>query len=260
MTQNSISPISSSPWTGLGTQTYNVLTTGTYSCQVFATIPWDATNTTALLLNPLSNTVQTVTMVADVSGSLNSTYWTYHNAGNTAGYYVWYNINGAGVDPAPAGLTGIQVTGATGATAATLATATAAAINAVTGNATAAVPTGNGTVTASASGSVVTLGNNQFGTETHAANGTASPGFTYAVTTAGSFGTTASGLVLQILNNGVVVQTIGNPTQTQPSMYMQQTMACTAGTTIQLVASSLAPVDQVPNAIHGIMNVFAGPM
>jgi hypothetical protein len=263
MTQNSVSPISSSPWTGLGTQTYNVLTTGTYTCQVYCNIPWDATNTTAMLANPTSNTVQTVTLVADSSGSLNSTYWTFHNAGNTTGYYVWYNINSAGVDPAPAGLVGIPVAGATGASATTLATATAAAINAVTGNTATAAPTvygpSFGTVVATAASGVVTLSNNQYGTETHAANSSgASPGFSYSVTTAGSFGTLSSGLVLQILNNGAVVQTVGNPTQSQPSMYLTQTMACTAGTTITMTASSLAPADQTPNAIHGLMNVYAG--
>ena len=255
MTQNSVSPITSSPWTGLGTQTYNVVTTGTYTCQVYCNIPWGTTNTTAMLANPTSNTVQTVTFASDSSGSLNSTYFNFSSAGDTTLYYVWFNINSAGTDPAPAGRTGIQVAGATNATGTTLAAAAATAINAVTGNAAGA----NGTVVAKAATGVLTLANNQFGTTTAAANGTASPSFTYAVTAAGSYGT-ASGLNLQILNNGTVVQTVANPTQSQPSMYLTQTMACTAGTTITMVASSTAPVDQIPNAIHGIMNVYAGPL
>jgi hypothetical protein len=208
--------------------------------------------------------VQTVTMVADVSGSLNSTYWTFYNAGNTTGYYVWNSINSAGVDPAPAGLVGIKVSAATGVTAANLATATAAAINAVTGNTATAAPTAYGpsfgTVNATAATTVVTLSDTQPGTSTSAANSAgASPGFSYSVTTAGSFGTIQSGLVLQILNNGTAVQTVGNPTQTQPSLYLTQTFPATAGTLITMTATSLAPADQTPNAIHGLMNVFAGP-
>lgn len=255
MTQNSVSPISSSPWTGLGTQTYNVLTTGTYTCQVYCSIPWDATNTTAMLANPTSVKTQTVVTVADSSGSLNDTYWEYHNAGDTTGYYVWYNVNSAGTDPAVAGLTGIQVALATGAANTAVATATAAAINAVTGNSTG----GNGTVTATVSGHTITLADTQVGTSTSAVD-TGTTGFTFAVTAAGSYGTLQSGLRLQILNNGTVVQTVGNPTQSQPSLYLTQTMACTAGNTITMVASSTAPADQTPNAIHGIMNVFAGPL
>lgn len=256
MTQNSVSAISSSPWTGLGTQTYNVLTTGTYTCQVFATIPWDTTNTTAALANPASVTVETVTLVADSGGSLNSTYFNFSTAGDTSLYYVWYNINSAGVDPAPAGRTGIQVAGATNATGTTLATATAAAINAVTGNGAGAT----GTVVAKSAVAILTLGDTQIGTKTAAANGTASPGFTYATTAAGSYGTLASGLNIQIRNNGTTVQTVANPTQSQASMYCTQTMACTAGTTITMVAASTAAADQTPNAVHGIMNVFAGPL
>lgn len=255
MTQNSVSPISSSPWTGLGTQTYNVITTGTYTCQVYCNIPWDATNTTAMLANPTSVKTQTVATVADSSGSLNNTYWEYHNAGDTTGYYVWYNVNAAGTDPAISGFTGIQVALATSDANTVVATKTAAAINAVTGNATG----GNGTVTATVSGHTITLANTQVGTSTSAVD-TGTTGFTFAVTAAGSYGTLQSGLRLQILNNGTVVQTVGNPTQSQPSLYLTQTFPATADTLIQMVASSTAAADQAPNAIHGIMNVFAGPL
>lgn len=75
--------------------------------------------------------VQTVTQVADVAGSLNSKYW-YINS-TTTGYYVWYNINGAGVDPAIAGRTGIQVAAATNDSAATICAALKTAIDAVAG-------------------------------------------------------------------------------------------------------------------------------
>ena|SRR5271170_2009851 len=117
MTQNSVSPISSSPFTGLGTQTYNVLTTGTYTCQVFCAIPWDVNNA------------------------------------------AW-----------------------------------------------------------------------------------------------------ASALQIVINNNGTPVQTVNSPAPSQASMYCTQTFAATAGTTITVVLTSSAAADNMPNTIHGIMNVFAGPL
>ena len=73
--------------------------------------------------------ITAITCEADVAGSLNSKYWLCSSI-NTD-YYVWYDINGAGVDPAIAGRTGIQVSAATSAAAAIIAAATAAAITAV---------------------------------------------------------------------------------------------------------------------------------
>lgn len=251
---NSVSQIQSSPWTGLGTQTYTVVTAGTYTCQMYCSIPWDRDNTTALVANPVSFEVQTVTTAADVAGSLNSTWWKFFTAGNTNGYYVWYNINSAGVDPAPAGLTGIQVAAATGVTANNLATATRTAINAVTGNTT----TGNGTLTATGATNIVQLNATQVGTATAAADGTAPTSFTFAVSTAGSYGILQSGLNLQIRKNSTVLYTTANPSATQPSMGGTVTTACSAGDTLTVVAASLAPADQPPNAIHGIMNCFLG--
>ncbi len=82
--------------------------------------------------------VTTVTTAADSAGSLNSTYFVFY-AKNTGGatetkYYVWLNINGAGVDPAVASATAIPVTGATNASANTLGTAIRAAITSVAGS------------------------------------------------------------------------------------------------------------------------------
>lgn len=72
-----------------------------------------------------------VATVADTAGSLNSKYFLIDGAdGND--WYVWYNINAAGVDPAISGRTGIVVAGATGASANTLATATRTALAACT--------------------------------------------------------------------------------------------------------------------------------
>lgn len=40
MTINSLSPIQSTPFCGIGTQTFNIVTTGFYTCQVTCTIPY----------------------------------------------------------------------------------------------------------------------------------------------------------------------------------------------------------------------------
>lgn len=68
--------------------------------------------------NSVPGAVTTVVAVADVAGSLNNTYFLY--ASNTTAYYVWFNINSAGVDPALSGRTGIQISAATNASASTL--------------------------------------------------------------------------------------------------------------------------------------------
>lgn len=62
-----------------------------------------------------------VTTVADVADSLNGTYWLFSSLDND--YYVWYNT-GAGVDPAIANRTGIEISISTGATADQVAIAT----------------------------------------------------------------------------------------------------------------------------------------
>lgn len=61
--------------------------------------------------------ISTITAVADVAGSLNSTYFLASSA--TADYYFWFD-DGAGVDPAIAGRTGIHVTYTDGDSASTL--------------------------------------------------------------------------------------------------------------------------------------------
>lgn len=68
-----------------------------------------------------------VTFAADSSGSLNSKYFTFQDQSGASKYYMWFDINNAGIDPAIAGRVGIKISGATGATAATLATAAVAA-------------------------------------------------------------------------------------------------------------------------------------
>lgn len=119
-----------------------------------------------------SHGAQTVVTVADSSGSLNNTYFLL-NAPGGAGYYVWYNINSAGTDPAVAGRTGIEVDAATSATNSQIAIATRTAIN------TAAplvfsVP--------AIAGHTVTINNVASGPFTAAVDSSSATGFTFAVT------------------------------------------------------------------------------
>ncbi len=75
--------------------------------------------------------VNTVVSVGDTAGSLNNKYFFINST--TVGYYVWFNVNSAGTDPAIAGKTGIEVDVATGASGATVAAALKVAIDAQAG-------------------------------------------------------------------------------------------------------------------------------
>lgn len=85
---------------------------------------------TAVIVNVGLGTAEVteVTCVADVSSSLNDTYFLLNSASDVTGYYVWYNVAGAGTDPAISGRSGIEVAIAEDATANAVASATAAAI------------------------------------------------------------------------------------------------------------------------------------
>ena len=113
----------------------------------------------------------TITCAADVAGSLNNKFFNYNTA--TINYYVWFNVNSAGTDPAVAGKTGVEVALATGATAGTVGTAVKTALDALAG------------VVATNVTNVVTATNVADGSVSDTANGTASPGFTYSTTTQG---------------------------------------------------------------------------
>ena len=65
------------------------------------------------------------------AAGLNSKYFLISSGGNAVNYYVWFNYNSTGVNPAPAGKTAIVVALAVGDSVATIITKTIAAINAV---------------------------------------------------------------------------------------------------------------------------------
>lgn len=242
MTVDSLNNVHSASLTGLNTYTYNVPATGRYKVDVQSMIPWqtnDAPTQPAL-------EVQDITAVADSSGSLNSTFFTFYLAGNRIGYYVWFNINSAGVDPAPAGLTGIQVAGATNATAATLAGAARTAI---------ALAVSSAYLKVSGATTHIILTNLQVGSCTAAANGTASPGFSYSLTQAGSYGA-GSGLQTVVNLQGTPIYSLYNPSPTQPSLSGSVITAATAGDVITVVTSSIAPADQLANAVKTVLTIF----
>ena len=261
---NSLSLISSSPFCGLATQTYTVPTTGLYTATATVSLPWMTSDQPQATANPLAAEVQTITAVADSSGSLNSTWWKFTLPGNApfqvsgtwyTFIYVWYNINSAGVDPAPSGGYGVSVAGATNATATTLGGATRTALT----TALAATNIGANTYTVSGSTSACILTAAQYGATTAALDGTAATGFTFAVGTAGSFGY-ASGLVLTLKKNSTIIAASSQPSPTQALMGASTTVQATAGDTITVVTSSLSTADAGANAVKGIANIFQGPL
>lgn len=245
---DALNGLQSAPFAGLGTASYTIPSAGLYTMQYKSFLSYLPPGGPAVTSQPVAE-VQTVTTVADVAGSLNSKYFVFYDAGNAHGYYVWYNINSAGVDPAVAGLTGIQVAGATAATANTLATATRAAINAVSGIA----------VVASGATNAVIISAVYPGTATAAADGVAPTGFGFSVGTAGSWGVPAiSGLVITLKKNSTVLLVQANPSPTQPLMGGRTVISCAAADVLSFVFSSLSPADSALNAVKSIVNIFLG--
>lgn len=240
----------SSPFCGLGTATATVAVAGPHVVSFKSSLPALASGTT--VTTAVTNEVTNVTCAADVAGSKNSTWWKFYSAGDVYGFYVWYNINAAGVDPTPTGLTAVAVTGATGATAATLATATIAAINA---SATASLYV---VASAGASGHVI-ITNKQYGDCTAAANGTASYGASYSITQTGAYGVPAvSGLVATLVKNSTTLATYAFPTPTQQSMGGSFTTSCSVADTLSVVLTSNSTADADLNAVKTIVNIFQG--
>ncbi len=246
MTINSLNPSQSTPFTGLGTQTYNVPADGFYTVQATVTIPWMTSDAAAFVAS--AKNVQTITTRADSTGDLNDTVYTFYAAGNVKGWYVWHNINSAGTDPEIEGLTGIEVAAATDVTANTLATAERAAITTATA----------GYMTVTGSTSAVILTNVAYGGCTEAADSVDDPtGFTFAVGTTGTYGS-GSGLIVKVLLEGDEVLVLSQPTPSQPSLSGQITVEADAGDVIEVVLSSVATADQQLNAVKGVINVFGG--
>jgi hypothetical protein len=112
-----------------------------------------------------------ITCVADVSSNLNNK-WFKIGAGasgaDTWSHYVWFNVGAAGVDPAPAGLTELEVAISANATATAVASAAQAVIDA------------HASFLASASSGVLTITNAAVGLCGKATDGTAATGFAFS--------------------------------------------------------------------------------
>lgn len=249
MTINSLQVNESTVVAGLGTQTFNVVTAGLYTLEFKCFLPYQAAGSPAVTTNPSPN-VTDVTIAADTAGNKNNKWWIFYTAGNLRGYYVWYNINAAGTDPAVAGLTGIEVAGATGATATTLGgatrTAVAAAVSAVT-------------VSGATSHCIITQNNP--GTLTAAANaaGGDSAGASFSVTAAGSYGVPAiSGLDVVVSQGSIVLARVGYPSPTQPILGGSVRIQASAADVITVVLSSLSTADAALNAVKSIINLYQG--
>src|SRR6185437_5640540 len=121
----------------------------------------------------------TVVCVADVSGSLNNTYFYISAIDVTTmaekDLYVWFNINGGGTDPGIVGRTGIQVAAATNSSATVIGAAIVSAISADTFDLTSV----NNSGTVSVSGT-------QFGPVPNASD--VSTGFTITTPVTGLYG------------------------------------------------------------------------
>lgn len=112
--------------------------------------------------------VSTFTTTGLVAASLGNKYFTL--SAPTGNFYVWFNLDAGGVDPAPGG-TGIAVAVATGDSASTMATAIASAVDA------------HAAFVSSAVGDVVTITNAATGSVTDITAGNS--GGAVAVTTQG---------------------------------------------------------------------------
>ncbi len=254
MTINSLQLNTSTPVAGLGTQTFNVVTTGLLTLEFKSFIPYFPAGTPAQSVSPSGN-VTDVTCAADTAGSRNNTYFVFYTAGNLRGYYVWFNINSAGTDPAVTGLTGIEVAGATNATATTLGGAARTAI---------AASSAASYVTISGATSHVIISQLNPGTLTAVANGAggSSAGASFSVTAAGSYGTPAmSGLNVVVYGGAAGTTALayyGFPSPTQPILGGSLRISATAADIINVTLSSLSTADAALNAVKTIINLYQG--
>jgi hypothetical protein len=197
--------------------------------------------------------VTSVTCVADSSGSLNSKFFRISSAYDRVKYYVWYDVNSAGVDPAAAnsGRIGVKVSIATNATATQVATATAAALDALAD------------FVSSSASAVVTVTNAKGGPATDAADGTAATGFTISVTTQGARPTASdykgnqsagTGLfALDVLDSLGMIAIPGLPLSSaydvhQALISYSETVRAEFGATLSTSFSLLAPPKEITKA------------
>ncbi len=124
------------------------------------------------------DTAQIETIACVGAAALQNKYFYIYKALNAVKYYVWFNVNSAGVDPTPGGATAVPVAVATGASPSDVATALVTALNAISGT-----PFG----TTTASNNVVSLTHAAIGyaSQAHDSKTSTATGFAFVVTTQG---------------------------------------------------------------------------
>jgi hypothetical protein len=89
----------------------------------------DALPTQVIYYRGLTPHKTTVVCAADVANSLQSDYILIRSAPDNKLFHIWFNVSGLGVNPAPAGSTGIEIPINTGDSAAIVATAIRLVVN-----------------------------------------------------------------------------------------------------------------------------------
>lgn len=117
--------------------------------------------------------VTSITCPAGSASGLNSTWFRIHSTENLYRYYVWFNVDSGGTDPAPGGLTGVEVAVTSGDTSTQVATAVASALD------------GLSYFSASSDSAVVTCTNSTTGICKDATNQGSVPGLSISITTEG---------------------------------------------------------------------------
>jgi hypothetical protein len=111
---------------------------------------------------------ENITCIADVSSSLNSQYFMFYSAAGVK-HYAWYNVGGAGTDPAVSGATANAVAISANASASAVASATQAVLDAISG------------FDCSVDGAVLTLVRTTAGYAKPSHDGAADTGFSFEV-------------------------------------------------------------------------------
>ena len=234
--QQLTTPVNTSKWyTSISTALDNFGLRQIHDKKFVFKSPKDTTNQFPIGLVEISD----VTTAADVASNQNSKFFIFYDTPTTA-YYVWFNVGGAGVDPAPAPPGGVTYTGIVVAFAAnSTANAIAAAIQA-------AIAASAASVTASVLTNLVTITNTIPSNVTDVAAGAAPPvGFTYLVTQQGT-NTTAQGKVVSssMVAGGAGVIAVG-PSAVTNNAYVAATeanftVAGTLGVGLSVASSSQA--------------------
>lgn len=179
----------------------------------------------------------TFTKTADGAASnLNSKYFTFKSAADATSYYMWYNVNGEGTDPAPGG-TGVSVAIAAGDVANTVASASRAKF---------ALSPLNADFTESGATDKILFQCVSTGATTDSADGAAATGFAFSTTIqGGSVGATE----FQIGSNSVTATNLKTAINAQASL---------TPIVIATVSSNVVTVKAIKEGIEGNDITIAG--